>query len=87
MITEQTQDTLKRGPDHSVKHFVGWIAVSMLKRGMHDIPVFRTAEIAHQHTGEDVVYEVHVNLSGKVNFSTSNASVSRVERDAEKGQA
>ncbi|MFB1502007.1 hypothetical protein [Thiocapsa sp. N5-Cardenillas] len=76
MTTEQTQDTLKRGPADRVKHFVGWISLSMLKRGINDIPVFRTAEIAHQHTGEDAVYEVDVNLSGKVNFSTSNSAIS-----------
>ena len=58
---------------NTVNHFVGWISLGMLKHGMHDVTVFRTAEIAHQHTGDDTVYEVHVNLSGKTNISTSNA--------------
>jgi len=67
-----TPETPAANPN-KVEHFVGWISLDMLKRGMHDIPVFRTAEIAHQHTGDDTVHEVHVNLSGKTNISTSNA--------------
>jgi len=62
-------------PRNTEEHFVGWIALPMLKRGMHAIPVFRTAGIAHRHTGEDTVYEVHVNLSGKANISTSNIPI------------
>ncbi len=49
----------------------GWIALPMLKRGVHDVPVFRTAEIAHQHSGEDKVHQVNVNLTGVTNINTT----------------
>jgi len=58
-----------------VKHFVGYVAAPLLMRGMHDVPVFRTAQIAHQHTGEETVYQVDVTWTGGINVTNAESIV------------